>query len=280
MARKKFTCCLMKKTTSGFNVKNAMAALGYKDPRTATKEKIDKKYAKRAWQINTEQMIGHPHILYVTESGLYRMVGRSRLPEATAFMDWVYDDVIPSIRKFGKYKLKIGFENEMTELKKRIEYLERLNEIYKNDLKKEKYPDGGLVYVAAHIIFGDNVFRLGSSGNLKKRKPVHDSHNLHNPAIVYTKTTTSPIKLETCVRAVLYDYRYKNNKDFYECDLDTIKDAIKKCSRMLESISKSQKGGSKHAKKPSIIESMMQKIGGRMDNVYNKINKLNEAIYD
>ncbi|DBA97034.1 TPA: hypothetical protein ACH3X1_014815 [Trebouxia sp. C0004] len=40
---------------------------------------------------------------YVNEPGLYRLIGRSTMDKAEAFQDWVYEVVLPSIRKTGSY---------------------------------------------------------------------------------------------------------------------------------------------------------------------------------
>ncbi|PZV09162.1 MAG: hypothetical protein DCF22_18955 [Leptolyngbya sp.] len=42
-------------------------------------------------------------MLTVTEPGLYRMVFASRKPEAEGFREWVFEEVLPSIRKTGGY---------------------------------------------------------------------------------------------------------------------------------------------------------------------------------
>jgi prophage antirepressor-like protein len=42
-------------------------------------------------------------MLFVTESGLYALIMRSRKPEAKAFRKWVTGEVLPSIRKHGYY---------------------------------------------------------------------------------------------------------------------------------------------------------------------------------
>lgn len=44
-------------------------------------------------------------VTIINESGLYRLVLRSRKPEALAFSDWVTGEVLPSIRKTGGYAL-------------------------------------------------------------------------------------------------------------------------------------------------------------------------------
>ena len=46
------------------------------------------------------------NIIAINESGLYDLIFESRLPKAKEFRHWVTSDVIPSIRKTGKYEIK------------------------------------------------------------------------------------------------------------------------------------------------------------------------------
>ncbi len=48
---------------------------------------------------------GNPNIWFANEPGLYRLIFMSRKPEAKKFQDWVYHEVLPSIRKTGSYSL-------------------------------------------------------------------------------------------------------------------------------------------------------------------------------
>ena len=43
--------------------------------------------------------------MLVNEPGFYELVFKSRLPSARIFRQWVYARVIPSIRKYGYYKM-------------------------------------------------------------------------------------------------------------------------------------------------------------------------------
>lgn len=43
---------------------------------------------------------------FLTESGVYKLAFRSNKPNAEKFTDWVADEVLPSIRKTGKYEMK------------------------------------------------------------------------------------------------------------------------------------------------------------------------------
>ncbi|MCL6615780.1 MAG: phage antirepressor KilAC domain-containing protein [Anoxybacillus ayderensis] len=40
---------------------------------------------------------------FITEGNLYRLIARSKLPEAEKFESWVFDEVLPTIRKTGGY---------------------------------------------------------------------------------------------------------------------------------------------------------------------------------
>ena len=44
---------------------------------------------------------------YINEGNLYRLIIKSRKPEAEPFESWVCDEVLPSIRKTGKYELQL-----------------------------------------------------------------------------------------------------------------------------------------------------------------------------
>lgn len=45
-------------------------------------------------------------MLFVNEGNLYRAIFQSRKPEADRFTDWVTEEVLPSIRKTGRYEVQ------------------------------------------------------------------------------------------------------------------------------------------------------------------------------
>ena len=59
---------------------------------------------------------GPQEMLVVNESGLYALILRSNKPQARAFRKWVTNEVLPSLRRTGKYEIKpprqIERENE------------------------------------------------------------------------------------------------------------------------------------------------------------------------
>ncbi len=47
---------------------------------------------------------GKQQLIYINEPNLYRVIFRSNKPEAKQFQDWVFNEVLPSIRKTGRYE--------------------------------------------------------------------------------------------------------------------------------------------------------------------------------
>ena len=52
---------------------------------------------------------------FLTESGVYKLVFKSRKPEAEKFSDWVTDEVLPTIRKHGSYMTSEVIEKTLTD---------------------------------------------------------------------------------------------------------------------------------------------------------------------
>lgn len=50
---------------------------------------------------------------FLTESGVYKLIFKSKKEEAEKFQDWVTDEVLPSIRKTGTYSTKTKDESEI-----------------------------------------------------------------------------------------------------------------------------------------------------------------------
>ena len=46
---------------------------------------------------------GNPNITVISEAGLYRILAKCNLPKCEPFESWVFDEVLPSIRKTGSY---------------------------------------------------------------------------------------------------------------------------------------------------------------------------------
>ena len=73
-------------------------ALGYARPGKAV---ID--HCKGVLKRDTLTNGGIQSLSYISEGDVYRLIVHSKLPSAERFEQWVYDEVLPSIRKHGAY---------------------------------------------------------------------------------------------------------------------------------------------------------------------------------
>jgi hypothetical protein len=92
-----------------FYAKDVAESLGYADPKKAIRTHVWKKNRTTVGEHKGEKSPpfsrGHPDTVLLYEPGLYQLVCSSRLPIAEAFQDWVFRDILPSIRKTGSYEL-------------------------------------------------------------------------------------------------------------------------------------------------------------------------------
>jgi hypothetical protein len=51
--------------------------------------------------------------MFISEPGLYSLIMKSKLKTAEAFQDWVYEDVLPAIRKKGSYQMQCPIKQKL-----------------------------------------------------------------------------------------------------------------------------------------------------------------------
>lgn len=105
-----------------FVADDIVKVLGYKkDTATVIKQHCHKVYDSKdldgtnelAKKLVIDTKGGKQAMIAISEPDVYRLIMRSNMPEARNFERWVVEDVLPSIRKTGKYavKRKIEFSN-------------------------------------------------------------------------------------------------------------------------------------------------------------------------
>lgn len=91
-----------------FCAKDVAVSLGYADSVNAIKRHC-RGVAKRHL---IDNMGREQEMSFIPEGDVYRLIARSKLPAAEQFERWVFDEVLPSIRKTGGY---IAGEESMTD---------------------------------------------------------------------------------------------------------------------------------------------------------------------
>ncbi|MFM6682889.1 MAG: Bro-N domain-containing protein [Dolichospermum sp.] len=90
--------------------------LGYADPAKAVSTKVKDKNKSVTKMVTVDRKLRD--ITVLEEAGIYQLIFSSRLPAAEKFQDWVFEEVLPSIRKTGSYsasKQKLGAYTQRVE---------------------------------------------------------------------------------------------------------------------------------------------------------------------
>jgi prophage antirepressor-like protein len=101
-----------------FRAADITTILGYKNSAKAIRTHVSGKYIKTLFELNEEasstikanvpkwniqQNQSGKSPLYINESGVYELVFQSIKPEAVRFREWIVEDILPEIRKTGRY---------------------------------------------------------------------------------------------------------------------------------------------------------------------------------
>lgn len=81
-----------------FVASDVAKSLGYSIPHKAVQT-----HCKGVLKWNIPTNGGNQEVLVIPEGDIYRLVIKSKLPSADRFESWIFDEVIPSIRKRGMY---------------------------------------------------------------------------------------------------------------------------------------------------------------------------------
>ena len=127
-----------------FRGKTIAEILGYSNPLKAIRMHIDSEDKKEMSELEPKSRGAHSGhsfkdrqrgTIYVNESGLYSLILHSKLESARVFKRWVTSQVLPSIRKTGRYdygmnhkdndSLTFKIENEMDLHTKVVSFLKK-----------------------------------------------------------------------------------------------------------------------------------------------------------
>lgn len=106
-----------------FLANDVAQALGYKIPKDAISS-----HCKGGVILPTPTEGGIQRVKYIPESDVYRLVMRSKLPQAEQFQDWVCEEVLPAIRKHGVYLTDQKIKEAITDPDTIIEIATQLKE--------------------------------------------------------------------------------------------------------------------------------------------------------
>ena len=115
----KFNSYIDSKLKIWFKAKQVAQILGYKKPDDAIKRHISDNHKIKI--VQPRETRGCTFTYLIDEAGFYELVFKSKLETAKIFREWVFAKVLPSIRKYGYYKMidsrikqRVTFEQKNT----------------------------------------------------------------------------------------------------------------------------------------------------------------------
>lgn len=167
--------------------------LGYADPHKAIKQHTK----KDGW-------VNHPVIdslgrnqekKFINEGNLYRLIVKSKLPEAEKFEQWVFDEILPTIRKTGGYvsndemfiSTYLPFADDQTKLlfKGTLETVRKQNEMIQRQQKEIEYKEDVIINLVDEVTLAEKrqilnrVVRRAGKENISKRwKALYDQFEM------------------------------------------------------------------------------------------------------
>ena len=104
----KFKSYIDQKCRVWFQAKQVAQILGYKNTEHAIKRHVSENHKKTfllSCPPETGGQVQGRWIIFIDEAGFYELVFKSRLPSSRIFREWVFSKVLPSIRKYGYYRM-------------------------------------------------------------------------------------------------------------------------------------------------------------------------------
>ena len=142
-------------------------ALGYRRPKDAINAHC-KGAVKRRLLTNG----GVQEMKMISEGDVYRLISHSRLPSAEKFERWIFDDVLPTIRRTGGYvsNEEMFIENYLPFLDEPYKNLFRLQMTFISKLNERIRNDKPLVDFALHVADSEDLIDMNAMAKLAADK--------------------------------------------------------------------------------------------------------------
>lgn len=129
-------------------------ALGYAIPSKAVHT-----HCKGVSKMETPTTRGIQTMLFIQESDVYRLIAHSKLPAAEKFESWIFDEVLPTIRKHGAYMTPETLQQAILNPDTMIQLCQQL----KDEQDKRKKLEQKVSEDKPKVLFADSVATSNST---------------------------------------------------------------------------------------------------------------------
>lgn len=205
---------------------------------------------------------GKQHVSFLTESGLYSLIFRSKKPFAKEFKKWVCT-VIKQIRLNGIYQL----QQQLKEKQDEMEQLNKQNQQLLEQIENIKPGDGRpVIYIydmnsrAEPHANGKKSYKIGMTDNLHKRVKPYKQISPYGKVVFYVHIDAENLRTtESWIHMLLKSY--KQGGEVFEISLGLAKKFVMHVAYTLEIVASNNKDD---------MEAMLSKVVDLESSVLNK----------
>nr|DAV24312.1 MAG TPA: repressor domain protein [Bacteriophage sp.] len=157
-----------------FCASDVAKALGYLNQRDAIK-----RHCKGVVKHDILTNGGKQEFSFIPEGDVYRLIIKSKLPNAQKFESWVMDEVLPTIRKHGAYMTEQTLEKALTspdfliQLATQLKQEQEARKLAEQTIEKQR----PLVEFANKVSDSSNVIDMGRMAKLLKDEKINIGRN-------------------------------------------------------------------------------------------------------
>lgn len=93
--------------------------------------------------------------------------------------------------------------------------------------------NSGVIYIMKTDENIENVYKIGKTKKFKDRLKTHNSSHVDNIEILFIYETNDINQVENCLKSILKNKQYRKRKEFYEIDLNLLKELINDCNNII-----------------------------------------------
>lgn len=185
--------------------------------------------------------------IYLTEDGLYEILFISKKSIAKEFKTWV-----KNIIKENRIKYKSELEFKLQQQHQLI--LEKDQEL--NLYKQKTYEE---IQKTSHVyvIKTDNGYKVGKTKDIFNRVKGLQTGNVNDLEIILDHQTSNADLLERAVHYILDRYRCNSNREFFECELQYIKNVVTILGNVIDTL----KSTYQHISNDELINQLHENVG-------------------
>lgn len=165
------------------------------------------------------------NVYLINEPGIYALIQKSRTVYAREFKQWLHEEVLPAIAKYGAYisdNVVQKIQNDSNELKKLLDDLEKHKQdarkkMQENEALLNKCQYGYLYIASSEEYMNRDIYKIGSTIDIDNRLVKLNTSRDIDDSLTMLKTyyVLSYKRIERMVHCIFDKYRNSDRREFF-----------------------------------------------------------------